>query len=82
MDLINLGVGIIIGIIIGAGGIVLFQKINKDKVEDKAATPKPKAQKKAQWQKAEGKTKAPGKLEMIETKKKPAKKPKKIAKKD
>ena len=65
-----------------AGLKLVETKKTKDKVEDKAATPKPKAQKKAQWQKAEGKTKAPGKLEMIETKKKPAKKPKKIAKKD
>ena len=36
MDLINLGFGIIIGLIIGSGGVVLFQKINKDKTGDKA----------------------------------------------
>ena len=35
MDLINLGFGIIIGIIIGSGGIILFQKINKDHAENK-----------------------------------------------
>ena len=36
MDLINLGFGIIIGIIIGSLGILLFQKIKKDQIEDKA----------------------------------------------
>ena len=36
MDLINLGFGIIIGIIIGSGGVILFQKINKDKTDNKA----------------------------------------------
>ncbi len=36
MDLINLGFGIIIGIIIGSLGILLFQKIQKDKIENKA----------------------------------------------
>jgi len=36
MDLINLGFGIIIGIIIGSGGLILFQKINKDKTDNKA----------------------------------------------
>jgi len=35
MDLINLGFGIIIGIIIGSLGILLFQKIKKDQIEDK-----------------------------------------------
>ena len=30
MDLIDLGFGIIIGIIIGAGGVFIFQQINKD----------------------------------------------------
>ena len=36
MDLMNLGFGIIIGIIIGSGGVILFQKINKDKTDNKA----------------------------------------------
>ena len=35
MDLINLGFGIIIGTIIGSLGILLFQKIKKDQIEDK-----------------------------------------------
>ena len=35
MDLIYLGLGIIIGAIIGSLGILLFQKIKKDQVEDK-----------------------------------------------
>ncbi|MDB9979557.1 DNA recombination protein RmuC [Candidatus Pelagibacter sp.] len=38
MDLIDLGFGIIIGIIIGAGGVFLFQQINKDKADDKAGS--------------------------------------------
>ena len=36
MDLMNLGFGIIIGIIIGSGGVILFQKINKDNTDNKA----------------------------------------------
>ena len=35
MDLINLGFGIIIGTIIGSLGILLFQKIKKDQIENK-----------------------------------------------
>ena len=35
MDLINLGIGLFIGVIIGSGGTLLFQKIQKDKIENK-----------------------------------------------
>ena len=35
MDLINLGFGIIIGIIIGSLGILIFQRIKKDQIENK-----------------------------------------------
>ncbi len=36
MDLINLGIGLSLGVIIGSVGALLFQKIKKDKIENKA----------------------------------------------
>jgi len=36
MDLINLGIGLSLGVIIGSVGTLLFQKIQKDKIENKA----------------------------------------------
>ena len=64
-------------------GLKLVETKKSDKkVDDKTEVSKPKPRKKAEWQKKEEGTKATGKLEMVETKTKTVKKPRKTAKKD
>lgn len=63
-------------------GLKLVETKKSDKgIQDKKETAKTKARKKAGWQKEAAAVKTTGKLEMVETKKKPTVKPKKTAKK-
>ena len=63
-------------------GLKLVETKKSDKgIQDKKEIAKTKARKKAGWQKEAAALKTTGKLEMVETKKKPTVKPKKTAKK-